>query len=208
MSAPTLEDWTVAKRAETVPGVHELVRLRWSPRSFSARSVTKDDLRILFDAARWAFSSYNEQPWRFIVARKEDGADFERLLNLLVPFNQGWAKTAPVLIITLAKKTFSNTGKPNFHALHDAGSALALLAVQATAMGLHIHGMAGFDRDRAHKELDVPDDYEVVTAVALGYLGSPESLPADLRERELAARQRKPLTELVFEGRWNHPLPL
>jgi nitroreductase len=203
-----LQEWTQGKDPDTVPGVHDLLRKRWSPRAFSERIVTNEDLKSLLEAARWSFSSYNEQPWRFIIARKSDGADFERMVNLLVPFTQAWAKSAPVLMITLAKRTFSHNGSPNLHALHDAGAALALLAVQATAIGLHIHGMAGFDRERARQELGVPDGYEVVAAVAIGYLGSPDTLPNDLKERELAARQRKPLSELAFEGHWNRPLSL
>lgn len=203
-----LQEWTSAKQADTVAGVHDLLRTRWSPRAFSDRPVTNEDLRKLLEAARWSFSSYNEQPWRFILARKSDGADFERILNLLVPFNQVWARNAPVLMITLAKRAFSHNGTPNFHALHDAGAALALLAVQATAIGMQVHGMAGFDRERTRQELGVPDDYEVVAAVAIGYPGSPHSLPEQLRERELAPRQRKAISELAFEGRWNHPLSL
>jgi nitroreductase len=184
------------------------LRKRWSPRAFSERPVSNEDLKTLLEAARWAFSSFNEQPWRFIIARKSDGADFDRLLNLLVPFNQAWAKDAPLLMITLAKKTFSHDGSQNFHALHDAGAALAQLALQATAMGLHMHGMAGFDRGRARLELSVPDDYEVVTAVAIGYLGAPDSLPDNLKQRELAPRQRKDISELAFEGRFAQPLAL
>lgn len=203
-----VEEWIKAKDADTVADVHDLLRKRWSPRAFSERTVTNEDLKTLLEAARWSFSSYNEQPWRFIIARKSDGADYERILSLLVPFNQAWAKSAPVLMITLAKRTFSHNGNANLHALHDAGAALALLSVQATAMGLHMHGMAGFDRERTRQELGVPDDYEVVAAVAVGYLGSLESLPKDLKERELAPRQRKPLSELAFEGHWSHPLSL
>lgn len=202
------KNWIAGKYAGTLPAVHELLRKRWSPRSFSDRPVTNEDLKTLLEAARWSFSSYNEQPWRFIIARKSDGLDYDRMLNLLVPFNQAWAKSAPVLMITLAKRTFSHDDSPNFHALHDSGSALAMLAVQATAMGLSMHGMAGFNRDRARQELGVPDDYEVVTAVAMGYLASPDDLPENLKERELAPRQRKPLDQLVFEGRWNNPLSL
>jgi nitroreductase len=203
-----IEEWTRGKEAATDAAVNNLLRKRWSPRAFSERPVTNEDLRALLEAARWSFSSYNEQPWRFIIARKSDGADFERILNLLVPFNQAWAKNAPLLMITLAKKTFSHDGSQNFHALHDAGAALAMLAVQATAMGLHMHGMAGFDRERARRELGVPDDYELVAAVAIGYLGALDTLSDNLKERELAARQRKPLSELAFEGRWNQPLAL
>lgn len=201
-----VSDWFSKKTADVPPAVHDLVRQRWSPRAFSDEPVSDADLKTVLDAARWAASSYNEQPWRFILARKSEGADYDKMLNLLVPGNQAWAKNAPVLIITAAKRTFSHNGSPNFHAAHDAGAAWAHLALQATALGLYAHGMAGFDRERARKELGVPDDYEVVTAIALGHLGSPEALPDAVRERELAQRQRKPLSELVFKGHWDKPL--
>ncbi len=199
-------DGLVEKGADTLPEVHELIRSRWSPRAFSSREVSNRDLQTILEAARWAASSNNEQPWRFLVARKSDGAAYETLLHLLVPANQSWAKTAPVLIVIAAKRTFSHSGSPNHYALHDAGQALAHLFLQATALGLHAHGMAGFDRERARQELGIPDDYDLGAAVALGYLGSPDELNAKQRESELARRQRKPLSEIVFGGRWNEPL--
>src|SRR5437762_1653894 len=107
-----------AKYAEALPGVHELFRKRWSPRSFSSREVSSDDLKTILDAARWAASSNNEQPWRFLVARKSDGPAYEKILSLLVPANQAWAKTAPVLMIMAAKRTFSPNGSPNPYGLH------------------------------------------------------------------------------------------
>lgn len=192
------------KLAEAQPNVHELVRSRWSPRSFSSRPVSDDDLKTILDAARWAASSYNEQPWRFLVARKSDGAAYEKLLSLLVPFNQAWAKTAPILLIMVAKRTFSHNGSPNHYALHDAGQALAHVALQATALGLHTHGMGGFDHVRARKELGIPDDFEIGAAVALGYFNSVVELPAS----EAAKRERKPLNEIVFSTTWNEPLNL
>jgi nitroreductase len=181
---------------DTEPAVHELIRSRWSPRSFSPRQVADEDLRVVFEAARWAASSYNEQPWRFFVARKSDRAAYDKILGLLLPFNQDWAKQAPVLFITAAKRTFSHNGTPNLHALHDAGQALANALMQATALGLHAHAMAGFDRDRARKELGIPDDYELGAAVALGYIAPPG---------EIAPRKRKPLSEIVFGTGWNQP---
>lgn len=194
------------KFADTVPGVHELIRARWSPRSFADRDVSAEDLRAVLDAARWAASSYNEQPWRFFVARKSDGAAYEKLLGLLAEANQAWAKTAPVLIIMAAKRTFSHNNAPNRYALHDAGQALANLFLQATALGLHAHGMAGFDRERARKELHIPDDYDLGAAVALGYLGPPDQLPGQYRKSEIAKRTRKPLNEIAFGTNWNEPL--
>jgi len=193
----------VSKLAPTHPSVHELIAARWSPRAFSDREVPDSELAIVFDAARWAASSNNEQPWRFLVARKSDPAAYDKMLGLLVEFNQGWARSAPVLFIMAAKKTFSRSGAPNRFCLHDAGQALANLMLQATALGLHTHAMAGFDEQRARTELHIPDDYEVGAAVALGYLGRPEDLPGRYSATEIAPRQRKSITEVVFGADWN-----
>lgn len=197
------------KAADTVPSVHELIRTRWSPRSFSDRPVSDVDLKTILEAARWAASSNNEQPWRFLVARKSDGEAYERILNLLVPGNQEWARNAPVLMIMAARRTFSHNGSANSYALHDTGAALAHLMLQAHALGLHAHGMAGFDRARAPEVLGIPGDYEVGAAVALGYRDSPEKLANERhRKSEIAKRARKPLTELAFAGYWDKPLNL
>lgn len=208
LTAPQVFNGPPAKLADTLPSVHDLIRARWSPRSFSDREVSDQDLRTVLEAARWAASSFNEQPWRFLVARKSDGAAYEKLLKLLLPGNQSWANTAPVLIIMAAKRTFSHNNTPNRFALHDAGQALANLFLQATALGLHAHGMAGFDADRARKELNVPDDYDLGAAVALGYVASPEQLPEQHRAGEVSKRTRKPLNEIVFGANWNEPLKL
>jgi len=196
------------KSADTLPGVHELIRARWSPRAFSARDVSSEDLKTILEAARWAASSFNEQPWRFLIARKSDPEAFANMLSLLVPANQAWAKAAPVLMIMVAKRTFSHSGAPNLYAVHDTGQALAHLFLQATTLGLHAHGMAGFDRERARKELNIPDDYDFGAAVALGYLGSPDELPEQQREKELAKRTRKPLSEIVFGASFGEPFAL
>jgi nitroreductase len=201
-------DGPAEKRADTLPGVHELIRSRWSPRSFSSREVSSEDLKTVLDAARWAASSNNEQPWRFFVARKSDTAGYDKILSFLVPGNQSWAKTAPVLMVMAAKKTFSHNGSSNYYALHDAGQALAHLFLQASALGLHAHGMAGFDHDKARRELHIPDDYALAAAVALGYRGSPDQLSEHHRKSEVAKRQRKPLTEIAFGADWNEPLKL
>jgi nitroreductase len=199
---------TSAKTAPTLPAVHELIRNRWSPRAFSEQSVSAQDLATILDAGRWAASSYNEQPWRFIVAPKEHAADFQKLLGLLVPFNQAWAKSAAVLMLIVAKKTFTHNSTPNGYALHDAGAALATMALQATSLGIYVHGMAGFDHDRARTEIGIPDDFAVAAFAALGYLGSPDQLPEGARQQELAPRTRKPLSELAFTTAWQAPLPL
>jgi nitroreductase len=196
------------KLADTVTGVHPLIRSRWSPRSFSSREVSAHDLRTLLEAARWAASSYNEQPWRFLVATKSDPAAYQKMLNILVEFNQQWARTEPVLILTVAKKHFTHNNAPNHHALHDTGAALANLMLQAVSMGIYAHGMAGYDHERARKELNIPDDYELGAAVALGYPAPAEQLPESFRQGETAPRARKPLDQIVFGAGWNQPAKL
>ncbi len=195
------------KVAETKPGVHNLFRERWSPRSFSPREVPADVLEAILDAGRWAASSNNEQPWRFIVATKEDPEAFQTLLSVLMPFNQLWAKSASVLILTVARANFSHNETQNAYALHDAGAALAYMMLQASAAGLGSHAMAGFDRDKAREVLGIPPEFQIGAVVAIGYPDSPDKLANDvLKERELAPRTRKPLSELAFKGRWGQPL--
>lgn len=189
-----------AKEAVTRYPVHPLIRERWSPRAFADRPVAREMLGSLLEAARWAASCYNEQPWLFIVARKEDGPAFARVLSCLVPFNQEWAQKAPVLMLSLARTTFANNGKPNRHALHDVGAATAQLTFQATACGLSVHPMAGIDLDRIRAEYALPSDVEPVAGIAVGWLGDPETLPEKLREREKAPRERKSLDEIVLGG--------
>jgi len=207
-AAPPVFNGPAEKVADTLPSVHDLIRARWSPRAFSDRDVSDADLKTIFEAARWAASSYNEQPWRFLVGRKSDPEAYGKILSVLAPFNQAWAKSAPVLFIMAAKRTFSHSGMQNLYAVHDAGQALAHIFLQATALGLHAHGMAGFDRDRARTELGIPDDYDLGAAVALGYLGSPDQLPDQQRQSELARRTRKPLNEIVFGAEFGKPLAL
>jgi nitroreductase len=196
------------KPAEAHYPIHDLLRRRWSPRAFSDRRVEPDTLRSLLEAARWAPSSYNEQPWSFIVATKDDPVEFDRLLSCLVEGNIQWAQRAPVLMAPVARLTFEDDGKPNRHAFHDVGLAVANLIVQATALGLVVHQMAGILPDRVRQLYGVPEQYEPVAGIALGYPGDPQSLPEGLRKRELAPRERKPLTEFVFSGRWGRISPL
>ena len=182
--------------------LHELLRKRRSLRAFSNRPVEPEKLASLFEAARWAASSYNEQPWRYIFATKEDPESFDRLLGVLMESNQGWAKEAYALVLSVAKRTLSLNGKPNKFYFHDTGAANASMALQATAMGLNLHQMGGYHADKARQVLHLPDDYEPVSMMAIGYPGSADDLPEDLRRREMAPRSRRPLEELVFEGEW------
>jgi nitroreductase len=173
---------------------------RWSPRAFDDRPIAADDLTAMFEAARWAASAFNAQPWRFVYALRGEPA-FATVLACLRETNAGWAQHAAVLLIAAAKTTHED-GSPNGHAIHDLGQAMATLAIDATARGIHVHQMAGFYPDKARALLGVPDGFEPKTAAALGYLGDHGRLPEKLRERELAARQRKPLEELMFRGAW------
>ena len=184
----------------------DVILHRWSPRSFSDRDVSADDLKKVFEAARWSASSFNEQPWRFFVGRHGD-ATYTRIFDSLVTPNQAWAKTAPVLILSVARKHFSHNGDRNAHAWHDVGQATANLALQATALGLHTHSMAGFDHAKAQHAFRLPDDYETVAVTALGYVGDPSVLPDHLRKMEESPRQRKELKDLVFAD-WEQPAQL
>lgn len=193
------------KPAPTDHPIHELLARRWSPRAFDAREVDNATLLSLFEAARWAPSSFNEQPWRFLVAKKSDAAAFERLLGVLWPLNQVWAKDAPVLVLGAARLHFSRGDNPNGHARHDLGQALASLTVEATSRGLVVHQMMGFDADAARAAYSIPEGFDAVTVAAIGYPGDAASLPDDLRERESAPRSRKPLGEILFDGEWEKP---
>jgi nitroreductase len=182
--------------------VDDLVRRRFSPRAFSDRPVTPHILRSLLEAARWSPSSFNEQPWSFIVATQSDPVEFARLLTCLVEKNQMWAKRAPVLMLSVASKTFGHNGKPNRHAVHDVGAAAAWLTVQATALGLFVHQMAGIDPEKARQTYGVPDTHDVIAGIAIGYRGDPESLPEDFRAKEAVRSTRKRQSEFVFSGQW------
>lgn len=183
--------------------IHELIANRWSPRAFADRPVPRDLIKVLFEAARWAPSCFNAQPWSFVIAHKADEAGYTRILDLLVEGNQAWAKGAPVLMISFADPFFDEAmERPNAHAWHDVGLASAMLATQATALGLRVHFMAGFDRKRAPGELGAPEHFEAVAAAALGYPGDPDSLEERFAERERAARERRPQSAFVHEGRF------
>jgi nitroreductase len=193
------------KLADTQVPIHELIRRRWSPRAFSELPVEPDKLLSLFEAARWAASASNEQPWAFLVATQEDPQNYADMLSVLVEFNQAWANKAPALILTLAHTKFEKDGRPNRHAFYDLGQAAANLALQATALGLTAHQMAGFNAEAARECFAVPEGWEPVSVIALGYPGDLDSLTEKLRQREIAQRQRKPLETFVFSGAWGHP---
>ncbi|MCC7146483.1 MAG: nitroreductase family protein [Phycisphaeraceae bacterium] len=197
------------KNAVTDYPVHDLLARRWSPLSFAAQPVEDQKLRRLFEASRWAPSSYNEQPWRFLIARKDhDPQAYALVLASLVEANQVWARQAPVLGYALAKLTFERNGKPNRHAWYDTGLAMGNLLVQATELGLHVHQMGGFNPAKAKASFSIPDDVDPVAALAIGYAGEASALPADLRSREQSPRLRKQARDLVFTGAWGIPAEL
>ncbi|MGO9108754.1 MAG: nitroreductase family protein [Thermoguttaceae bacterium] len=190
------------KRAKSDHPIHELLASRWSPYGFADRTVADNDLRSLFEAARWTPSSYNEQPWSYIVATKANPGEFERLLSCLVEGNQAWAKAAPVLALGCTNLNFVRNGKPNAAAIHDLGLASASLVLEATARGLFVHQMIGILPDKARELYRIPEDVQPLTGLAIGYVGDLNSLPEPLKERDLAARNRKGLSDFVFGGQW------
>jgi len=193
------------KSAKPAEPVHEFVAERWSPYAFADRDVSAENLSSLFEAARWAPSSYNEQPWSYIVATRQQGGEFERLLSCLVEGNQLWAKAAPVLALGVATLNFKRNDKPNQAAVHDLGLATGTLVLEATARGLCVHQMIGIQPDRARELYEIPDGSEAVTGIAIGYAGDPGVLPDDLKERDLAPRERKSRNDFVFGGSWGRP---
>jgi nitroreductase len=192
------------KQVPAPENILPVIRHRWSPRSFADRDVSPADLKTVFEAARWAASSYNEQPWRFFVGNR-NSETYKKILSSLGEFNQLWARTAPILMLNVAKATFTQSGKPNPVALYDLGAAAATLCYQATAMGLSTHQMAGYDRDLARKLFTVPEDYIFGAAMALGYQGEPAALSnPQMLAQETSPRQRKPLSEFVLSA-WGEP---
>jgi hypothetical protein len=195
------------KLAPVVEGVLPIFHHRWSARAFSDREVSHADLAKVFEAARWAASSNNEQPWRFLFGFR-NSSTYNKIHSALVGFNQTWAGAAPVLILGVAGTKFTANGNPNGYAFYDLGAASSYLTLEAAALGLSTHQMAGYDHDAARRELEIPEDYVLGSVIALGYQGEPAALAnQQLLDRELAPRQRKPLSELVFSA-WGEPADL
>lgn len=195
------------KPAQMEADVHDLIRRRWSPRSFADRPVEPAKLHLLFEAARWAASCYNEQPWSFLVATRQQKAAYDAIFAALVPGNQAWAGTAPVLAVSVAKRHFDKNGNPNPYYWHDVGLAMGNLCLQATDLGLFVHQMMGFSADQIRESFAVPKEHEPVAAIAIGYAGDPAALPDGLREREVAPRERRPLECFVFSEQWGSTAP-
>ena len=194
------------KPADSMYPIHELLRKRWSPRAFSSRPVEREKIFTLFEAARWSPSAANSQPWHFIIAsRDEDVEAYSKLTEALTERNRLWSKGVPLLVLTVAQ-TEREDGKPSPWALYDLGQSVAHLSVQATALGLFVHQMAGFDREEARSLFEIPEGFDPVSVVAIGYYGSVDDLPPEFRDREIEARTRKPLHEFLHHGGWKTAL--
>lgn len=195
----------MSKHASPDHPIHELLAKRWSPYGYSDRMVSKEDLLSLFEAARWAPSSYNEQPWRYIVATRDHADEFAKLLSCLLEANQAWARRASALVLCVASTKFTRNGNPNRAAEHDIGLASASLSLEATAHGISVHQMIGIYPDKARAAYSIPEDYTPLTAIAIGYAAPPETLDDALKQRDTTPRQRKPLSEFVFGPKWGEP---
>ncbi|MES1944776.1 nitroreductase [Salinisphaera sp. PC39] len=196
-----------AKQADADHAIHPLLAGRWSPYGFTARMPPASDLAALFEAARWAASSYNEQPWRYLVATRDEPRAHARLADCLVAGNRAWAVDAPVLALGVVARRFEGNGEPNRAAEHDLGAASASLTFEAAARGLHVHQMIGIEPETARQAMAIPDGYDAFTALAIGYRASPETLTDKLRERDLRPRQRRPQSGFVFGAAWGEPAP-
>ncbi|MGD0830415.1 MAG: nitroreductase family protein [Terracidiphilus sp.] len=195
------------KKAVATNGVLPAILERWSPRSFADRDVSLADLKKIFEAAHWAASSYNEQPWRFLVCPR-NSLTYKKIFETLVVQNQAWAGSAPVLILGVTKTKFSHNDAPNRVALYDLGAAASYLTLQASALGLACHQMAGFDPEAARQAFAIPEDYAIGAVIALGYQGEPAALSNErLVAQETAPRTRKNLSEFVFSA-WDEPANL
>jgi nitroreductase len=195
------------KAAPHVEGVLPVFHERWSPRSFADRDVSGADLKKVFEAARWMASSFNEQPWRYFAGTR-NSSTYRKILSSLTEFNQAWAQTAPVLILGVAGTRFSHNNAPNRVALYDLGAASACLTLQATALGLLTHQMAGVDEAAARAAFAIPEDFVLGAAIALGYQGEPGALSVEqMIAQETAPRTRKPLSEFVWSS-WNEAADL
>ena len=190
----------ITKIRKVENNINPLFLNRWSPRAMSGEEISHDDLMGLFEAARWAPSSYNNQPWRFIYAKRNTD-HWQRLFSLLVEGNKIWAKNAAVIVVVISRKNFEFNEKPAITHQFDAGAAWENLALEATSRELVTHGMQGFDFDVARKALGIPESFDVMAMIAIGKLGQKENLPRDLQEREYPSN-RKPLEEIVMEGKF------
>jgi nitroreductase len=181
----------------------ELLRNRYSPRAFADRPIDPALVERLFQAARWSMSCFNAQPWRFVIATKDDAEGYQRIFDTLMPGNQSWAGSAPLVGISVVQLDFEHNKKPNRWGGYDTGQAMACLTIQAQAEGISVHQMGGFDVAKAKESLGIPDGFEPMAAFVIGYQGDPATLGEDFRAKEVAPGERKPLEQLLHRGRWS-----
>ncbi len=194
-----------SKIAKTQVPVHDIIARRWSPRAFDAgKPVTREQLISMLEAARWAPSCFGDEPWRYLVWDKNSNlAAWQRAFDCLGEFNQQWVKNAPILMLATASSSFRHNGKPNAWHMYDTGASSENICLQATSLGLFAHQMGGFDADKIRQEFDIPKEFACLAMIAVGYQTTPDVLPKDLEEKEVADRTRRPLEECFFENSWN-----
>jgi len=197
-----MESMSDPKIARPDQPISDVIARRWSPYAFANKPVSKEDLAALFEAARWAPSSFNEQPWRYILGTKEDPGEFERVLSCLLEGNQKWAQRASALALGVVSRRFERNNKPNPSAEHDLGLAAGNLLQEATERGIYVHQMSGIIPDRAKEIFSIPEDFDVLTALAVGYLDNSTDALEELRKRDQSPRKRRPMEEFVFSGTW------
>lgn len=186
------------KEAKTTYNIHSNLKKRWSPRAYANKPVENEKLQRLFEAARWTPSAFNSQPWNFIIGQNGDHS-YKKIFDCLIEFNQLWAKFAPVLVLSIGKKTSSTNNTLLLSYQYDVGQSVSHLTFQAMEEGLYIHQMTGFDANKAIKNFNIPDDYEALSVFTIGYLGDPSILNKHMQKTETAERQRKSVNEFVFE---------
>jgi nitroreductase len=189
------------REANTNYDINPLLKKRWSPRAFSEKPIENKKLQRMFEAARWSPSASNEQPWAFIIGQKGDET-YNNIMSTLVEFNQIWSQLAPVLVVSCAKKDVVKGEGENLFRMYDLGQAVAHLTFQAAAEGLYVHQMTGFDPKKANEIFHVPDNFEALSVIAIGYIGDPAILHPNLEKMEYTDRVRKPLEEFIFSGKF------
>jgi len=190
--------------AQTSKPIHDLLARRWSPRAFDPnRPVSRDQLKVLLEAGRWAPSCNGDEPWRYLIWDKgRDPAGWQKAYDCLSENNKKWVKNVPLLMLSCAGSNFEATGKPNRWTQHDTGAASVSMALQAGAMGLVIHQMGGWDADKARAAFAIPPEYTPMAMIAVGYQASPDILDEETKAKEMRPRGRKPVVERFYEGGW------
>ena len=195
------------KKAKTVVPVNDLIARRWSGRAYDAsRAVPEKHILALFEAARWSPSCFGDQPWRYIICNKYNNqVAWEQAFSCLGEGNQSWARDAPILILSIADSILSKTGKPNRWGQYDTGAATMSLCIQATELGLMVHQMGGFDKDKSTELFSIPDQFTPMAMMTIGYQLPLQKIEGEVKEREISGRERNPLSRNFFEGSWGTP---